>query len=873
MPACLVLGVMFVAHIPTGVVFVMAISAYALLLPLLRRHKRPRWKAMGSSVLRTWAAVFVALMLAAVWVVPFLCANALANREGLSYIPVELVASYDFAKTLGFTAPEPAYRMTFPVILVLLAFVGIVAGILRRQAPLLWGVIAFGAVLFVAMPGLWMGLVQKFGFLWEATNDRAILMTIVFLPATAAYGVGAAARLLVRLGQAAVAAMVRKKPISIGMTRIANALRSGTTAVLSMAMAGSAVIWGVDLVANRHGYGMQYWDGGVPLAFQDGKLTLLDPPEWALSTEGIHTNQEDIEYFTDVLGFDESTRLDVSASMGGITQSLSLYSDASIINIYGFNASLMHAMWGYQSKVCYGDSTGTSNELNELAKWFGFQYIVLHAQFDNLRTYQPSSWEIVYPEDPGESHVAEVRRFLEAPPLATLQRTPVVLLIGGYQNAIYEQAFREFMRGACGIEDGLIVEGSHCIDDYTAEELERFDVVLLHGYGHHSRRRAWDVLEDYIAAGGSLYIDTGWQFLTPDWELSREESPPFLPPQDLAWTDYGKTHEIELEDPLIVRGIEAAGFSPLIWEDSPWGVSSPSTGLRDWAPPVLSAEGYPIIAAGQYGEGKVVWSGMNLLGHAATYDNAAERELLRQLIAWLAPQREVSELPGVEVVREHPDHIRFVLDAPAPDRTTLLWREAYSPDWHASVRVEGERVEIPIDRAGPGLMLLHLPAIDFAGAVIEMDYRLGLAGAIGLSLSIATMALLVLLATKPALIHRVRIRLPRRKRRSIPEGTVAWLPKEPAPGEAGDAPPKAEQSMEDIAATSAPASEVAQPNELGDDGDLTDLESDSWPEIEEDAEQIREADLQADRMIRFWHKSRGSAAGAGDEGVSGDERA
>ncbi|MGD8555622.1 MAG: hypothetical protein PVJ32_09310, partial [Anaerolineales bacterium] len=584
------------------------------------------------------------------------------------------------------------------------------------------------------------------------------------------------------------------------------------------------------------------------------------------------TNQEDIEYFTDVLGFDESTRLDVSPSLGGITESLSLHSDASIINIYGFNASLMHAMWGYQSKVCYGDSLGTPDELNQVAKWFGFQYIVLHAQFDNLETYQSSSWPIVYPENPEESHAAEARRFIDAPAMATLQRTPVVLLIGGYQNAIYEQAFREFMRGACGIEDGLIVEGSHNIDDYAAEELERFDVVLLHGYGHDSRRRAWDVLEHYIAAGGGLYIDTGWQFLTPDWELSQEESPPFLPPQDLVWTDYGKTQDLELQDPLIVRGIEAAGFSPLIWEDSPWGVSAPSSGLRDWARPVLSAEGYPIIAAGQYGEGKVVWSGMNLLGHAATYDNAAERELLRQLIAWLAPQREVSELPGVEVVRDHPDHIRFVLDGPAPERTTLLWREAYSPDWHASVSIEGERVEIPIDRAGPGLMLLHLPAIDSAGAVIEMDYRLGLAGAVGLSLSIATMALLVLLAIKPTLIRRVRIRLPRRKRRSIPEGTVAWLPKEPAPGDTGDAASQAEQSMEEIAVSSVSESDIAQPVELGDDGDLEDEESDSWPEIEVDAEEMREADLEAERMIRFWQENRESAASAGDEGVSGDEQ-
>jgi hypothetical protein len=147
-------GIMFICHIPTALSFVMAITAYAVAMPVIRARERVRWRLVALSVLRAWAGILGGLLVVAVWILPFIHNNALANREGLSYIPADMVSSYDFSATLALAAPESAYKMTFATPVVALAAIGIAAGLIRRELPLAWGILAVGSVLFVAMPRL-----------------------------------------------------------------------------------------------------------------------------------------------------------------------------------------------------------------------------------------------------------------------------------------------------------------------------------------------------------------------------------------------------------------------------------------------------------------------------------------------------------------------------------------------------------------------------------------------------------------------------------------------------------------------------------------------------------------------------------------------
>ena len=855
--AALLFAMLFVSHIPTALVFLMAVSVYAALLPLFQRGASRPARVFLLSVGRAWAGVAAGVLLAAIWVVPWMHNNALANREGLSYIPAEMVSYYDFAKTFGLVAPEATYRMTFATPVVILAAVGLVAGLVQWETPLLWGVISIASVLFVAMPGLWMGLVRVFAPLWSGTNDRAVLMAMLLMPATAAYGAHSVGRLIMALPAKTASVLARSASRGGLALALGRAAKATGIAVICLGLTASAVLYGPSMTPNRNGYGVQGWNGPLPVTFQGGRLSLLDPPLWELSQEGDMTNRADILAFTQVLGMDASTRLDVSPDLGGITQALSLYSDASIVNIYGFNASLLHALWAYQSTVSYMDD-GSPQEVDELARWFGLRYLVLHSQLDPLERYDPARWPVVYPASDAPPSVVQVRQFLEAPPMATLQNSPVILVIGGFENAIYEQAFRTFVQGGLNYERGLPVEGTHDIDDYTLADLETFDAVFLHGYGYQDRERAWELLAQYVAGGGALYVDTGWQFFTPDWQTANP--PDVLPVRRLDWTSFGAGDTFLVEDPSILAGIDPATLPPLLWEGQPWGVSAPSMGLRPWAHPVLSVLGIPMIAVGQYGEGRVVWSGMNLIGHAATYDSAVEREVLARLMAWLVPAPAPGNLVAPGVIRENPDHLRFVLPEAVPEGTSLIWREAFSPDWHAHLLSQGERVPLPLRRVGPGLMLVRLPATS-PGDVLELEYRRGasaLAGAIASGLALVSIGLWVAWPEGWRRIVQVIKPAPRPK----PRGEVAWL------RDAGE--------HSGAVRWGRPGSAEQDPGEMGRDLDLGGAEPRSsgvpgagWGGVGTGRAEASPSDRGAARLSDRWQASRGSPPATRDRGSSG----
>jgi hypothetical protein len=385
------------------------------------------------------------------------------------------------------------------------------------------------------------------------------------------------------------------------------------------------------------------------------------------------------------------------------------------------------------------------------------------------------------------------------------------------------------------------------------EELRRFDSVLLHGYGHKTSDRAWRLLEQYVVEGGALYADTGWQFFTPDWEML--ETPSVLPVQSLEWTDLGMAEDFLMRDSAVVGDIQASGLSPLVWGDQPWSVSVSSSGLGVWAQPVLSALGIPVIAAGEYGEGRVLWSGMNLIGHASVYDNPTERELLRRLVEWLAPVPAERELTAPIVQRKNPGYIRFVLPEAPGEGASLLWREAFSPDWHARVELDGRRVGIPIYRAGPGMMLLMLPPIDTPGAVIEMDYSLGFVGAAGLFVSLVTCAALVVGVVYPRLWSTITGRFSSSRQHATKRGYARWLAPIGSPPDDSSGPVSSPMKPEGPWQAPNPRAETVSPpwtprSELVDDQQMESL----W-EAFRASRGSDPGEGEADQMIEWWRKT------------------
>jgi hypothetical protein len=67
-------------------------------------------------------------------------------------------------------------------------------------------------------------------------------------------------------------------------------------------------------------------------------------------------------------------------------------------------------------------------------------------------------------------------------------------------------------------------------------------------------------LEACIANGGSVFIDTGWQYWIPDWQL--DEVPEFFPTNSLSWTDLGKASGFETNPAFVTNKVDLLTPSP-----------------------------------------------------------------------------------------------------------------------------------------------------------------------------------------------------------------------------------------------------------------------------------------------------------------------
>jgi hypothetical protein len=541
-------------------------------------------------------------------------------------------------------------------------------------------------------------------------------------------------------------------------------LIAGSTAAI--ALTSIVLLEGPSRMGTRYSaYGPPSGEPSPLVTFDGARYKLTDPPQYSITTTIPESIRGQVQPVIDHVPLESSLRLDSTPDLRGLAQAISLYSEASNLRTHDDKSSIIRAMLRYQRDMFYGENEAAPHQIEELAAWFGIQYVVLHDELDDLGKYPRETWPLVYGEEASETGVMQIRRFEAAPPLASHVRSPRILVIGGDQDAVYDQVFRTFVDIGFGFEQGLVVEGSHKVDDYGLVELLRFDVVLLHGYGYNNRTRAWQLLEQYVGLGGALFVDTGWQFRSPDWEM--EEAPELLPFASLIWTDYGTEAEFALAESGLDLSVETELFAPLIWDDGPWGISSPTGDLRTWAQPVLTAGGNPIIVAGDYGYGRVVWSGMNLIGHAHAFENLAEKELLGELIRWLDPPPDTAVLEAPTFERAHPDRIHFTIDEPFSYDTSLLWREAYSPDWRASIDIGGQIQDVPIYSAGPGMMLLILPPSDSPSATVEMSFGFGWRGLAGIGISsLVGVALLASTALGGKLRSSSKGRLEEGKRRA-----------------------------------------------------------------------------------------------------------
>lgn len=340
-----------------------------------------------------------------------------------------------------------------------------------------------------------------------------------------------------------------------------------------------------------------------------------------------------------------------------------------------------------------------------------------------------------------------------------------VLVVGASQDSVshpYNDILEWASLGMLPIERGWLVRGpSAYIDDYSADELSQYPVLLLDGYRYHDRANAFSRLDRYVRAGGRLYIETGWQYVNPDWNAG--SAPDLLP---VATTQWGPLNPA---GPVEVQGAPVSTWGSLAYAGGGWGAAS-AAGVRNGAQALVTVNGRVVVASWQYGNGRVLWSGMNLMAHAYATHSSDEQQFLADQWQWLAPE----PAPQFAVTPQWQNDDAAVLSLAAKTSPVdVLFKETMAPGWSATLRWPGGETAVPIAPAEIDFMSVHLERVP-AGA--SLVFRFGPTIGIELSWLLSAIALATLLTwlVKPSLVRplagvagRSRRRLSSRLRRQL----------------------------------------------------------------------------------------------------------
>ncbi|MBN1263790.1 MAG: hypothetical protein JW991_05575 [Candidatus Pacebacteria bacterium] len=762
----------FLAHVVTGTVVAMSLVAYTVVYWQLKSPFRAGFKKRFGYLFRSlfWSLFVVGLgfSLGAFWLIPFFSYNRLANREGLLNMGMSQLREVSLLPQtlLGFgnfrTGDLRYDYFFFALPVIILAAIGLTTSLFRKKSVFAWSAVGFGMALFTALPLYLAPLVALFKYIFTAVYFRALTVTIILLPVSAGFGAfflvdlpfWAAGLLRKRRNTSKVSAdFALKVKGKSGGKNISGERQSFSREVARTAfdlfrwLVASVGVLVVSLFfINRFehrppdestrahpAYGIEAFKAYGPSLGEDVKVLRQDwsllwrKREIKISSEGPRPAPS-LSGFIKDFSLDRTSRVDVSAYSGeGFLQRAPLVTEATFVNLYHYFASLIHRMWGYQQGVFYGHEGLYDNPelLRDLSYWFGIKYTTLVPGFDREENFLKVGWEMVKPRGP--NNPLPVYHFPEAEGLLTVSERPAALVIGDFGKEAYDHVFRSGNAGAFSYHDLWLVEGGAYVDDYSLRELEDFDLLILHGYRYHDKSNAWATIDRFVRGGGRLFVDTGWQYLCPDWGSKNGGGVVLREPAPVMETTWGEISPQwdSLEISPLLGSFETREFKPFLWEGSSWGAAiAKESDLSERAEALIKDKKGIVLARREVGSGRIVWSGLNLFSHAQGAEGEKEIELIRAIFDWLNEGKR-KDYGGVTWQRDFPDELTATFSEAAEEQW-FLWREAFTPKWFAYIKTPADKQlkELKIYRGGPGFVLIRLPPVG-AGDVLKLEYRLG----------------------------------------------------------------------------------------------------------------------------------------------------
>ena len=324
-------------------------------------------------------------------------------------------------------------------------------------------------------------------------------------------------------------------------------------------------------------------------------------------------------------------------------------------------------------------------------------------------------------------------RYLTPSTLAALTAAPLTVVVADRSG--YDRTARLLFDAGASPRTRVPIWWSETLATLPDELTTRASAVLIVGDRLGDPTRAAARTDELTAHGAKLVWDVG--------DLAATATLPAPWPAE-------RLQRVVLDRwDVVDRGgrIRSEDFSAASYDGEPWGASAPA-GARGTVE--LSASGQPIIVSSARGQGTLTILGGNLLYHAQSKANAAERGYV---LSFLGPPANGAER---EPVWRFVDPERREIES---DGTAVVLKESRYAKWQAHmIDADGRVRTVPIFYAGPGLMLVLPPA---AGTVIfEYDSTLP-SGWIAWGLTVLGGAIAIFLARRES----VFVPAPRASRR------------------------------------------------------------------------------------------------------------
>lgn len=276
-------------------------------------------------------------------------------------------------------------------------------------------------------------------------------------------------------------------------------------------------------------------------------------------------------------------------------------------------------------------------------------------------------------------------------------------------DASFEQVWRVLAMENINSRLLIPVHAGRYVDDFNTADLANFDGVILHNYSYHNKNKAFDMLSDYVQKGGKLFIDTGGEVADAQSDSLSE----IFPFDKSERKELRKEWDLEQVPDDLTSEIDFASFGPPIFNDNPWKFSYPrqDSSLRDGAKVVLKNHGKPVFITMEHGNGKVIWSGMNLLYHINQNPIAEEGKFFKNIITELVVLGD-GQIVQADAVWNSPERVQAkIISRPKPSLTRpkgILFKEEFYNGWSAKIVGNGGQKIYKAGPTFPGFIYLPL---------------------------------------------------------------------------------------------------------------------------------------------------------------------